>query len=152
MKLAEALILRADLDKSITEIKERIVANSLVQEGTVPAEDPETLLKEFYKKIDEHEELVVKINVTNLQVKIENGATITSAIAKRDSLKRLYGILKAVTEHASSSADRYSRKEILNVSTVDVASIRKKMDKTAEQMRKVDIEIQAANWTNDLIE
>jgi hypothetical protein len=47
MKLAEALIERADLQKKISEIEERLDRVSKVQEGETPAEDPNLLLKEL---------------------------------------------------------------------------------------------------------
>lgn len=151
MKLAEALILRVDLDKSINELKGRIVNNSLVQEGTIPAENPDDLMLELHDKLNELEELIVKINTTNLNVKTESGLTLTTAIAKRDTLQRLHGILISISNHANSTVDRYSKTEILNITTVDIPSMRKKIDKIAKQRREIDVEIQAANWTNDLI-
>jgi hypothetical protein len=47
MKLAEALILRADLQKRIEQLKQRILNNVMVQEGDEPAEDPSQLLREL---------------------------------------------------------------------------------------------------------
>ena len=44
MKLAEALLLRSDLQKKIASLKERIARYSVVQEGDRPAEDPKALL------------------------------------------------------------------------------------------------------------
>ena len=43
MKLAEALNLRADLQKRIAQLKERLANNVKVQEGDSPAEDPKAL-------------------------------------------------------------------------------------------------------------
>ena len=43
MKLAEALIERADLQKRFDQLEERLQNNALVQEGEKPAEDPEAL-------------------------------------------------------------------------------------------------------------
>ncbi len=43
MKLAEALQERADLNRNIEQLKNRLNNNVLVQEGEAPAEDPETL-------------------------------------------------------------------------------------------------------------
>ena len=40
MKLAEALILRKDLQTRIARIRDRLFANVLVQEGDKPSEDP----------------------------------------------------------------------------------------------------------------
>ena len=45
MKLAEALQERADLNKKISDLQGRLNQNSLVQEGEVPNESPEELLK-----------------------------------------------------------------------------------------------------------
>ena len=43
MKLAEALNIRADLQRKVYQLKSRLIANSQVQEGDTPAEDPEEL-------------------------------------------------------------------------------------------------------------
>ena len=47
MKLAEALILRADTQKRIAQLKERLLLNAKVQAGDQPAEKPESLLAEL---------------------------------------------------------------------------------------------------------
>ena len=47
MKLAEALHLRADLQKRIAQLGERLQANAKVQEGDEPSEDPALLLSEL---------------------------------------------------------------------------------------------------------
>lgn len=152
MKLAEALILRADLDRSIRDLQQRLMNNVLVQEGTEPAEDPKELLKDLHRKLNEHETLVTNINITNLSTKVQNGMTLTSAIARRDKLQRLHGIMDGISNQANNTVDRYSKTEILNVATVNVSELRKKMDRLAKEKREIDVEIQAANWTNDLIE
>lgn len=46
MKLAEALILRADYQKRLAQLRERIKANARVQEGESPAEEPQALIAE----------------------------------------------------------------------------------------------------------
>ena len=45
MKLAEALQERADLNYKISDLELRLTSNSLVQEGEVPNESPEEILK-----------------------------------------------------------------------------------------------------------
>jgi hypothetical protein len=40
MKIAEALALRADLQKRLEQLKQRLVKNARIQEGDVPEEDP----------------------------------------------------------------------------------------------------------------
>jgi ABC-type hemin transport system substrate-binding protein len=47
MKLAEALILRADTQKRIEQLKQRLNANARVQQGEKPAEDPKKLMTEL---------------------------------------------------------------------------------------------------------
>jgi len=47
MKLAEALMLRADIQKRIDQLKQRLLRNVKVQEGDRPAENPEALLSEL---------------------------------------------------------------------------------------------------------
>ena len=44
MKIAEALILRADIQKRIAQLKVRLNNNAKVQENEEPTEDPEFLL------------------------------------------------------------------------------------------------------------
>ncbi len=43
MKLAEALQLRADIQKKLASLRERIKQNTVVQEGENPSEDPNEL-------------------------------------------------------------------------------------------------------------
>ena len=40
MKLSEALVLRADIQKRIEQLRERLKTSALVQEGERPPEDP----------------------------------------------------------------------------------------------------------------
>lgn len=47
MKIAEALIERADIQKRIEQLRDRLSNNALVQEGEEPAEDPTSLLSEL---------------------------------------------------------------------------------------------------------
>ena len=47
MKVAEALALRADLQRRLEQLKQRLVKNARVQEGDQPAELPDQLQTEF---------------------------------------------------------------------------------------------------------
>ena len=47
MKLAEALQERADLNRRIEQLRNRLENSALVQEGERPAEAPEVLLEEL---------------------------------------------------------------------------------------------------------
>jgi hypothetical protein len=46
MKVAEALALRADLQRRLEQLKQRLVKNARVQEGDQPEEAPEQLQTE----------------------------------------------------------------------------------------------------------
>jgi hypothetical protein len=45
MKLAEALVLRADTQKKLESLRQRIGKNAIVQEGNKPHEDPSQLTR-----------------------------------------------------------------------------------------------------------
>jgi len=65
MKLAEALLERADLQKRIEQLQARIVANASFQEGEDPTESASEQLVDCLRSIDELEKLVTQINLTN---------------------------------------------------------------------------------------
>lgn len=65
MKLAEALIQRADCQKRIAQLKSRLLSNAKVQEGDAPAESPENLLAELERSSTELVDLIKRINKTN---------------------------------------------------------------------------------------
>jgi hypothetical protein len=151
MKLAEALIARADSQKRIEQLKKRIGFNVKMQEGEKPAEDPNAMLAELDGIMIELTGLIKRINKTNCSVQFDEKRTLADALAERDQLwdKRL--ILSKVAEEASIRNDRYSRSEVKFISTVDVAAIQKRVDQLSKKFRELDTKIQGLNWTIDLI-
>lgn len=151
MKLAEALIARADYQKRIEQLKKRISFNVKTQEGEKPAEDPNMMLAELDGIMKELTKLIQRINKTNCSVDFDETRTLADVLAERDQLwdKRL--ILSKVAEEASIRGDRYSHSEIKFVSTVDVAAIQKQVDQLSKDFREMDTKIQGLNWTIDLI-
>lgn len=150
MKLAEALQARADLNREIEQLKNRIYNNALVQEDVEPNEDSMELVKEFNKSVATLQDLIVRINITNCQNQIE-GKTLTELIAERDCLKIKIEMYKSLVNTASSNTARATRTEIKILSTVNVKEIQKKVDRLAKELRLVDNKIQQANWNIDLI-
>ena len=67
MKLAEALLLRSDKQKKLASLKQRINANVLVQDGDEPSEDPNELIKQVFALIQESNQLICRIHLTNAQ-------------------------------------------------------------------------------------
>lgn len=152
MKLAEALARRADIQTRVTEVRSRLTQVARVQEGEQPAEDPQELLGQLEQLIGELAPLIVRINRTNMATKLGDGRSLMEALAERDALQLRYGALDAVADAAVQTISRYSRSEIKTVATVSVAALRKQTDEIARQRRELDTQVQAANWTVDLIE
>ena len=151
MKLAEALILRADIQKRIAQLKTRLNNNAKVQENEEPAENPELLLTELENLISQLNDLIVKINRTNTLSKID-GISLVELIAKKDTLSQKAGILREFIEIASQKVNLYSTTEIKVFSTVNVSELQKKLDKLSKEIRETDTKLQQANWTIDLVE
>jgi hypothetical protein len=152
MKLAEALVLRADLQKRIAQLRERLRQSALVQEGEQPPENPEQLLTELDQLLNQLGEMIARINRTNMQVHLPEGEVLSDALARRDMLSLRYGIITVLAETAANRIERYGRSEIRKISTVDVAALRRQLDEIARQRRELDTTIQATNWTVDVVE
>jgi hypothetical protein len=150
VKIGEALTRRSQLQTRFHQLRERLKASVLVQEGEKPPEDPQELLRELEAVAAELEELVAAINKTNLGTRLADGRTLTDALARRDYLGWLQSALQQVAEAASSTQGRYSRTELRVVRTVDVAELRRRADHLARERRELDAAIQEANWQTEL--
>lgn len=150
MKLAEALIERADLQKRLDQLEERLNNNALVQEGEEPAEDPVGLLAELVTMTASFEDLVTRINLTNASVKVD-GQTLTALIARRDALTKRIRITRRFLNCASQTGMRSRGSEIVLKSSVPVRELQKTVDELSKTLRETDTAIQAANWSNDLL-
>lgn len=150
MKLAEALSIRKDLQTRIEQLKVRIINNVKIQEGEQPAEDPTDLMKDLDSCLKQLEELIYRINVTNMHAK-SGDKTLTQLMAERDVLTKRVQVLREVFNQASSSSERYSRSEIKYVTTIDVKAMGKQLDKLSSQLRTLDVEIQSINFATELM-
>ena len=110
MKLAEALSIRKDLQTRIEQLKVRIINNVRIQEGEQPAEDPTDLMKDLDSCLKQLEELIYRINVTNMHAK-SGDKTLTQLMAERDVLTKRVQVMREVMNQASSSSERYSSSE-----------------------------------------
>ena len=151
MKLAQALILRADTQKRLEQLKGRLLDNAKIQENERPSEDPKLLLKELDRLSDELFRLVLAINLTNSSAKFE-GASLTEMIAKKDTLSQKASVLRDFAKSASQKVDLYSNSEIKILSSVDVAMLQKQIDELSKEIRELDMKLQEANWQVDLVE
>lgn len=152
MKVGEALTLRSQLQTRFQQLRERVKASAMVQEGEQPPEDPTLLLEELESVATELETLIARINKTNLATSLPDGRSLTDALARRDHLGLLQSALHQVAETASAAQSRYGRAELRIVRTVDVGALRARADDLAKERRELDASIQEVNWQTELIE
>src|SRR5512134_1989719 len=134
MKLAEALILRADAQKRIQQLRERLNRSARVQEGDTAPENPHELLDEARHVIADWNELVRKINRTNAQTPFDETRTLTDALADRDALSTEHSILtNLLTQAAGQNMPQYGymQSNIKYFRAVDVAEVQKQADDLA---------------------
>ena len=151
MKLAEALILRADLQKRYSQIQQRLIQNSKVQDGEKPAEEPEKLLREAEEVSAELQGFIQHINATNSQTEMDDCTSISDAIAVRDILRMNHSLYRQLAGAAVVTQDRYTKSEVKFRSTVNIAKLQKQADDLARKHRELDTKIQEANWKTELI-
>ena len=151
MKLAEALILRADCQKRIQQLQARLIRSAKIQEGERPPEDPQALLLEVETTANELVDLIKKINKTNSQTIFEGETTISDALAQRDTLWLKRSVYDRLVQTAAVIQDRYGRSEIKTFSTVNVAELQAQVDGMSRDYRELDSKIQASNWTTELL-
>lgn len=150
MKLAEALSIRKDLQKRIQQLEQRIKSNVKVQEDEEPLEDPNELMKELHSCLIQLEELIGRINLTNLNTKNADGQSITQLMAKKDTLTLRIGILRNIYSEATNLLSRYSASEIRQECVIDVKLLSKQIDDYSGRLRKLDMEIQGLNFLTEL--
>ncbi|MFN8442325.1 MAG: DIP1984 family protein [Caldilineaceae bacterium] len=152
MKLAEALMLRADAQKRLEQLKIRLLNNAKVQEGDSPAEKPASLLEEAERVAVDLLNLIQRINQTNTSTQLEAGETIADAIARRDVLRLRQSLYRDLSAASMAVQQRFSRSEVKFVSTIDIAEVQKQADTLARECRELDARIQSVNWQIDLQE
>ena len=150
MKLAEALQERADLNRRIQQLQQRLGNNAIVQEKEKPIEDPKDLLAELDRCVAELEDIIARINLTNCRTQVE-GKTLTEHLARRDALKLKLGAYRDLAYRASQVGQRVSGREIKLFSAVDVPRLQREVDELSKELRLLDNAIQAANWSTELI-
>jgi len=157
MKLAEALLLRADRNRTLEQLKQRIQISARYQEGEKPPEDARDLVAATSVVLDELEVLIRNINRTNSGTVMADRRTVTDALAERDVLRLRYSMLKVSAEAASGALQpagfmRATRSELKYVRALDVKGLRQQASDVARQARELDARIQQVNWTTELQE
>jgi hypothetical protein len=145
MLLAEAVRERADAERRLDELEQRIGANARVYESG-PAEDPQALLRQATEVIERISALSLAVEATNAATRLPDGATISAALARRAMLRRRLHLLTGAAARATETKNTYGRHTV----TLDVAALHADADRLAEQHRALDAEIQRIGWTTEL--
>lgn len=155
MKLAEALALRGEATRRIAQLRSRVAGSARFQEGEEPPEDARALLAETDEVMDELESLIRRINRTNAAAVLDDGTTLTDALARRDVLRMRHATVTAAADAAGRNQHggvRQLRSELKMLSALPVAQLRGRADELAREIRETDVRIQRANWDVDLLE
>lgn len=150
MKLAEALLIRADQRKKMLSLRERIAQNAMAQEGDSPREDIAKLIAECFAVIAEQQALVLKIDVANVAAKLPDGRPLAAVLGQRDVLMQQHSVLKSAVDATHKEEDRYSPREIKWVPQIDVAATQKQMEDYSRKIRELNVQIQETNWRVEL--
>lgn len=94
--------IRADLQKKVAQLKERIKESAKVQEGDEPCDNVEELYKELDEAVVQLEDLIYRINITNVQI-VQDGDSLTRLIANRDVLSMRVKALKEVVHYVAAN-------------------------------------------------
>lgn len=150
MKLAEALLLRRDLNNRLFQLRNEISSSVLVQEGDTLDRSITELFKEYDEINQQYSELVVAINRKNATTSVADSALLLmEALERREQLRRKHALLTQALDE-TKAAPRMGRNEIRLVRTIDTKTLTEQLNTTAKQLRELDGKIQQTNWLVDL--
>lgn len=157
MKLAEALQLRKELSKAISELRSKISKSLILQEGNTPLYKVDEKYDELVVKNNELSKLIASINYTNNISKIQDGAlgitkaeTISEALISRDCLQKRLELAKTIVGKGKDD-QLESKDEVRFMPFVDVGFYDTKADELQNQLQDLERKLQMINWHVDLI-
>ena len=148
MKLAQGLLLRADLIKKIEHLQNRIMPVLIVSDDRVPQEDPDKLLAQLRKTIQDLEILIIRINKTNNVTIVEGEGLLMEALAKRDSLKLVSEKLRNIRR----SAQIFNTGDSNLKTTINIEKLQIEIDQAGRAFREIDSKVQEINWLTFLVD
>jgi len=153
MLLAEALLRKAILKKELEALEQRMVESARVPHDEEPADDYLVLLCSYREKEGELLEMSLRILATNISTAFRAGETISQAIIRRDSLKRVVSMYNKLLSAASGSGSRglFNSRDVKYKRVVDMEKVRADMDNAAMQYRDLDVKLQQLNWNTELL-
>ena len=150
MKLAEALLLRADQKKKLASLRERISKNARVQEGEEPQEKVAELIAQAFAVLQEQQAIVQRIDRANAEAKLPDGRLLVDALAERETLIQQHSLLISAISSTQKDGDRYSPREIKWVAQINVPAVQKQADDISVKIRMLNARIQETNWLIEL--
>jgi len=105
--------------------------------------------------LGELESLIRQINHTNAGIRLEEGGTLTDALARRDVLRLRHAMFTSAADAAAGEGQRgfrQLRSELKMVPALPVGELRAQADDVARQIREVDTLIQRTNWEVELLD
>ena len=150
MKLGEAL---SELKKEKSRLARLILLrkeNVYVEEGKQTKFDPKELSKEINKKIEDIRKLKIKIQKTNLNIKISGeDISLTEAIIKINDLRSKMAHLSNLFERKRSYLFR-DKDEKEMIAQIDEIEIEDEIEKLEIEKVQLDNKIQIINWVTKL--
>ena len=122
----------------------------MVQEGELPSENVDELLKQASGVMQEHIKIVQLINAANQTQKLTDGRLLGVTLADRDALVLQHSLVTAAIQATNKDVIRYGLKEIKWIPQINIAAMQKRSDDLSKSIRDINISIQAANWQLDV--
>lgn len=145
MKLAEALVLRADLQKKLENQKKRL-ANSVRKLDDIQViEDPAALKLEAEETITVLYSLIDRIYHINQSVILPSGQSMVTVLAKRDELVERRKLLDYIINKSLPDNGLYFNERGKWQPAIDISAYQKQMDDIAMQIRRLNLDIQQTN-------
>ena len=116
VKLAEALILRAECNKRIEQLRQRIIGSAMVQEGGAPPENPRELLEEFEQTAADLMNWICRINRTNSMTEFHDGGPWPTPLREGRSPPPPRAYSQFARAHITQ--DQYSQSEVRYMATL----------------------------------
>jgi len=151
MFLAEALLRKAVLKKELEALEQRMGESARVPHDEEPVDDYLVLLSSYREKEGELLDMSLRILATNSSTAFREGETISQAIIRRDSLKRVVNMhSKLLGAAIGGGRGLFTNRDIKYRRVVDMDKVRADMDNAAMQYRSLDVKLQQLNWNTEL--
>ena len=152
MLLAEALLRKAILKKELEALEQRMGESARIPHDEEPADDYLLLLNSYHEKANELLDMSFRILDTNSNTVFGEGETISQAILRRDSLKRVVSMYNKLLSAATGGGrGLFSSRDVKYKRVVNMDKARSDMNHAAMQYRDLDIKLQQLNWNTELL-